>query len=132
MEKNTTNYFEMVNDNEFQVLIRIIESKNSTRGNKITKFLRIEYQTYRLVNHNLRDEKDIYYRIPEQNKSIRIVYLNGRVIGFNFLGLRYSDTQCRKWIEEKRSIEYVLDHLGEANFDFEFAPKFEKDLKEHN
>ena len=37
------------------------------------------------------------------------------------------------WLNEKRDVDYVVNHLSEANFDPEFYKHFEKDiLKTYN
>ncbi len=92
------------------------------------KFLDIEYQTYGLVNMNVDGEKSLYWEDPGGRKSIRIVYTDEGVIGFNLMGVRYRQEVCVKWIEEKKSIEFVLTNLGEANFDPEFFRQHETDL----
>ncbi|MEO8211008.1 MAG: FAD-dependent oxidoreductase [bacterium] len=94
------------------------------------KFFDIEYQTYGLVNMNIADEKNLYWEHKDGRKSIRIVYTEDGVIGFNLMGVRYRQEVCVKWIEEKRSIEYVLENLTEANFDPEFFDEYEKDIIE--
>ncbi|MBK8550833.1 MAG: NAD(P)/FAD-dependent oxidoreductase [Ignavibacteria bacterium] len=94
------------------------------------KFFDIEYQTYGLVNMNIEDEKNLYWEDSSGRKSIRIVYTKDGVIGFNLMGIRYRQEVCIKWIEEKRSIEFVLQNLGEANFDPEFFKQHEADLLE--
>ncbi|MBI3258195.1 MAG: FAD-dependent oxidoreductase [Ignavibacteriae bacterium] len=92
------------------------------------KFFDIEYHTYGSVNQNTVGEKSIYWEHPDRRRSIRIVYNNNQVIGFNNLGVRYRHKICEQWIAEKRSIEYVLEHLSEANFDPEFFMKFEPEV----
>ena len=94
------------------------------------KFLDIEYQTYGLVNMNIDGEKNLYWEDPENRKAIRIVYTDDGVIGFNLMGVRYRQDVCLKWIKEKRSIEDVLQDLGQANFDPEFFKQHENDLIE--
>ena len=94
------------------------------------KFFDIEYQTYGLVNMNIEGEKNLYWEHQAGHKSIRIVYTYERVIGFNLMGIRYRQEVCVKWIEEKRTIQYVLENLGEANFDPEFFNQHENDLVE--
>ena len=34
-----------------------------------------------------------------------------------------------RWLNEKRSVSYVIQHLSEANFDPEFYKTFEKDIQ---
>ena len=44
------------------------------------------------------------------------------MIGFNFLGRRWDHSVCARWIEERRAVAWVLEHLGEASFDTELVP----------
>lgn len=92
------------------------------------KFLDIEYQTYGLVNMNIEGEKNLYWEDPVNRKSVRIVYTDEGVIGFNLMGVRYRQEVCLRWIKEKRSVEEVLQNLGEANFDPEFFTQHENNL----
>jgi len=92
------------------------------------KFLDIEYQVYGLVNMKVEGEKNLYWECPKGNKSIRIVYTDECVIGFNIMGIRYRQEVCEKWIREKFRIEKVLENLGEANFDPEFFSQYENEL----
>jgi len=94
------------------------------------KFLDIEYQTYGLVNMKIRGEKNLYWESVDAKHSIRIVYKDECVIGFNLMGVRFRHEVCKKWIEEKKSIEYVLENLSEANFDPEFFKQYEKEVVE--
>ena len=34
-----------------------------------------------------------------------------------------------RWLTEKRSVDYVIDHLSEANFDPEFYKKHESEIR---
>ncbi len=92
------------------------------------KFLDIEYQTYGLVNFNIDGEKNLYWEDKDGRKSIRIVYTGTEVIGFNLMGIRFRQDLCTQWIEEKKSIEYVLENLSEANFDPEFFKHYENEV----
>lgn len=94
------------------------------------KFFEIDYHTYGLVGHNLPGEKEWYFRVPGERKSIRIVHRDNKVIGFNLLGIRYRDAVCRQWIEKEKSLDEVINNLHEANFDGEFYQKYETMFKE--
>lgn len=61
---------------------------------------------------------------PGSGVSQRIVCRGERVVGFNFLGSRFDQEPLLGWIAEGRSLDYVLAHLGEAQFDEEFSPRF--------
>ena len=56
------------------------------------------------------------------NSTSRIVTRDGQVVGFNMLGRRWDHTVLMRWIEERRSRDWVLRHLNEAAFDTEFVP----------
>ena len=52
---------------------------------------------------------------------MRIVEQNGAVIGVNMLGERWDHTLFERWVAERRSMDYVMEHLREAQFDVEFG-----------
>ncbi len=91
------------------------------------KFFDIEYTTAGLVNFHVEGEVDWWQHEPGTYYTTRITYLpaeNNRVIGFNGLGRRWDHSILVQWIEERRTLEWMLRHLGEANFDEEFMPRF--------
>jgi NAD(P)H-nitrite reductase large subunit len=90
------------------------------------KFLDIEYQTYGNVPSNLEGLSTLYWEHPGGERCIRIVFDETRVLGFNLMGVRYRHRVCERWIAEQRPLSYVLEHLGEANFDPEFFRQFEE------
>ena len=93
------------------------------------KFFDLEYQTYGTVrNVPVEGEDNLYWEHPDRSRSIRIVTKDGAVCGINVMGLRYSHRVCESWVAEKRSLDYVLDHLGDANFDPEFYEKCEAEI----
>jgi NAD(P)H-nitrite reductase large subunit len=92
------------------------------------KFFDIEYQTYGDVPNILREvESSFYWEHPAGKICLRIVYSkNDRSVrGFNVMGLRLRHRVCERWINEKRTLDYVVEHLNEANFDPEFFRKHE-------
>ena len=92
------------------------------------KFLDLEYQTYGRVNMGVEGEKNLYWERPDGLAALRIVHMDSAIIGVNVMGLRYRHEVCGRWIEEKRPLDYVLDRLGEANFDPEFYATYEKEI----
>ncbi len=92
------------------------------------KFFDIEYQTYGSVPAKPSDDTDsVYWEHPSGRQSLRVTFRkDGRAVaGFSALGLRLRQDVCTRWIEEGRTLEYVTNHLIEANFDPEFAIKQE-------
>jgi NADPH-dependent 2,4-dienoyl-CoA reductase/sulfur reductase-like enzyme len=71
-----------------------------------------------------RDLRTWFQTGPGSGVSQRIVCRGERVIGFNFLGSRFDQEPLLRWIAEGRPLDYVLAHLGEAQFDEEFSPRF--------
>jgi len=87
------------------------------------KLMDIEYTTVGFVNLKRRGEENWFFEEKGRVRSTtRIVHADGRVIGFNFLGRRWDHSICMRWIEERRSLDYVLAHLNEASFDTELVP----------
>ncbi|MCC7542184.1 MAG: FAD-dependent oxidoreductase [Deltaproteobacteria bacterium] len=54
--------------------------------------------------------------------STRIAVRNGHVAGFSLLGRRWDHSVLGRWIAERRSLAWVLDHLTEAGWDSELVP----------
>ncbi len=96
------------------------------------KFFDMEYQTYGYVPNKLRDFEDTLYWEKDFH-AVRIVFdkTTKVVTGFNLFGIRYRLEVCEKWIKEARTIEFVLENLGQANFDPEFFKQFETDVVRH-
>lgn len=95
------------------------------------KFFNIEYQVYGEVQAQApASHHQLYWEHPDGRRAIRIVYHaeEGRVLGFNLMGVRYRHEVCEKWIREQAPIREVLQQLPLANFDPEFYPKFEKQV----
>lgn len=99
------------------------------------KFFDLEYQTYGLVsNEPRRGEESFYWEHSGGKRCLRLVYRTGsrELLGINVFGIRLRQQICERWIREKRPLEYVLEHLREANFDPEFFPRFEPEiLRQH-
>jgi NADPH-dependent 2,4-dienoyl-CoA reductase/sulfur reductase-like enzyme len=85
-----------------------------------SKFFEVEYTTVGKVN-GVPDSRKFYARMPGRDVSVRIVEQAGAVTGFNMLGSRWNHTVFERWIAERRSLDYCLDHLAEAQFDVEFG-----------
>jgi len=95
------------------------------------KFFDIEYHTYGFVsNKPLPDEASLYWEHSDGRTAVRLVYARDdqSLIGMNAFGIRYRHKTFERWISEKRPIEYVLENLGEANFDPEFFRQFETNI----
>ena len=100
------------------------------------KFFNIEYQTYGRVPPQLPEKHDTFYWEDEDGqKCLRVNFRqeDRSVTGFNAFGLRLRQRVCEKWIENRSTLENVIEHLGEAAFDPEFSSLYEKSvLKEYH
>ncbi|MFT7587838.1 MAG: NADPH-dependent 2,4-dienoyl-CoA reductase/sulfur reductase-like enzyme [Limisphaerales bacterium] len=95
------------------------------------KFLDIEWHTYGMVIPGLRDgEKSLYWEHKNGQICVHMVYRESdkQFIGINSMGIRYRHLVFDQFLRENRSIEYVLEHLGAANFDPEFFKQYEVDV----
>ena len=86
-----------------------------------SKFFEIEYTTVGAVNELNEGTPTIYRKMPGKPISQRITHDGQRVLGFNMLGSRWDHEMLEAWIHEKRSPEYVMEHLHKAQYDVEFG-----------
>ncbi|HLV38670.1 NAD(P)/FAD-dependent oxidoreductase [Xanthomarina sp.] len=96
------------------------------------KFLDIEYQTYGWVFPEPKENHaHFHWKHQDDTKCITIEYnkLTNEFIGINTFGIRMRHEVCDIWLTEKRAIDYVINHLKEANFDPEFYRRFEKNIQ---
>lgn len=91
------------------------------------KFLDLEYQVYGDVGRRIPGEQSLYWEHPGGKHAIRLVHKDGAVIGVNLMGIRFRHPVCEAWIRDRRPVEWVVDHLGEANFDPELFTRYESD-----
>jgi len=92
------------------------------------KFFDIEYQTYGWVWNQLKEgEETFYWEHPNGKICLRLVYdqQSKRLLGINVFGMRLRHEVCDRWIKEERSIDHVIAHLRDANFDPEFYKQHE-------
>ena len=95
------------------------------------KFIVIEYQTYGWVWAEPKEnEVRFYWEHQSGKKCIHISYdKNTRVfIGINNFGIRMRHEFFDKALTEQHSVEYVLEHLADANFDPEFFKLHEPEI----
>ena len=93
------------------------------------KFFDIEYQTYGWVFPQLREGESSFYWQNESGKcNLFFVFDKDskKFLGVNTFGIRLRHEVFDRWLTEERSIEYVLEHLKDANFDPEFYKQYEE------
>lgn len=90
------------------------------------KFFDVEYQTYGAVPSELDHNLTFIWQHPEKNILLRLVHNQHQILeGINAFGMRLRHEVVDRWLNEKRSLHYVLEHLADANFDPEFYKRFE-------
>ncbi|MDT0687516.1 NAD(P)/FAD-dependent oxidoreductase [Autumnicola psychrophila] len=95
------------------------------------KFFDIEYQTYGWVWAKPKEnEQHFHWQHKDNTKAITIGYNTetSQFLGINTFGIRMRHEVFDRWLNEKRSIGYVLANLKEANFDPEFYTRHEKEI----
>ncbi len=97
------------------------------------KFFDIEYQNYGIVLPDCpADDAEFYWECHDRKKAIKVVYGKDsfKVKGINLFGLRQRHEVWNKWLEEGRTLDYVIGNLEEAHFDPEFFIRYEASIQE--
>lgn len=87
------------------------------------KFFDIEYQTYGLVPAKISDKhEEFVWQHPSEELLLHFVFdkETHRFEGINTFGIRLRHELFDTWLNEMKSIEFVLENLASANFDPEF------------
>lgn len=95
------------------------------------KFFDIEYQTYGNVSSVLKEnEEDFYWEHESGQKCMHFVWDKNsyQFRGINSFGIRLRHECFDSWLREKRTIQFVMEHLEEANFDPEFFVRYEREI----
>ena len=95
------------------------------------KFFDVEYQTYGWVLPNLSEgQKDFYWEHKKGKMCMHFVFEeeSRKFIGINTFGIRLRHNVFDGWLNESASIELVLEHLKDANFDPEFYTQYELEI----
>ena len=97
------------------------------------KFFDIEYQTYGWVFPTLKEgEDEFYWEADNGEVSMHFVFdkSSRKFKGINTFGIRLRHELFDRWLTEGQSIEYILAHLKDANFDPEFYALYEDEIVE--
>ncbi|QDO94540.1 NAD(P)/FAD-dependent oxidoreductase [Formosa sediminum] len=97
------------------------------------KFLDIEYQTYGWVfsdRNKTEYEQHFHWKHSDDTKCITVAYNKDthQFLGINTFGIRMRHEVFDRWLTENKTLDYVMKHLPEANFDPEFYSKFENEI----
>lgn len=106
-----------------QTLVGNYKSYNPGYWFNSAKFFDVEYQTYGFVpSHIEMPLESHYWEHANGTMCMRLVYnKTTRIfVGVNSFGIRIRHQVFDSWLNEQQTIDYVLNHLQEANFDPEF------------
>ncbi len=97
------------------------------------KFLDIEYQTYGWVfseRGKKEHEKHFHWRHAKEKICITIAFHNDtkEFLGINTFGIRMRHQIFDRWLTQKKDVNFVLEHLKDANFDPEFYKQYESEI----
>ncbi|MBL4625021.1 MAG: FAD-dependent oxidoreductase [Flavobacteriales bacterium] len=95
------------------------------------KFLDIEYQTYGWVFSKLRDgEADFYWEHVDGKMCMHFVYeaTTRKFLGINTFGIRLRHHAFDTWLNESATVDHIMEHLKDANFDPEFYKQYEEEI----
>ena len=97
------------------------------------KFLDIEYQTYGWVfstKGKKEYEEHFHWRHPVEKICLTISYHkeSRKFLGINTFGIRMRHEVMDRWLTEDRSVDFVVEHLIDANFDPEFFKHYEAEI----
>ncbi|MCI5056151.1 MAG: NAD(P)/FAD-dependent oxidoreductase [Flavobacteriales bacterium] len=95
------------------------------------KFFDIEYQTYGWVFSKLREgEEDFYWESKDGKKCMHFVYEKSsrKFIGINTFGIRLRHHAFDRWLNEERTVDFIIEHLADANFDPELYAQHEHEI----
>lgn len=98
------------------------------------KFFDIEYQTYGWVfsGKKMKEyEEHFHWKCNSDLRCITISYHknSNEFLGINTFGIRMKHEVFDSWLNEKRSIDFVIQNLKQANFDPEFFKKYEREIQ---
>lgn len=95
------------------------------------KFFDVEYQTYGNVRNELKpDEAEFYWEHSDGKKCMHFIWdkTTRQFLGINTFGIRLRHECFDRWLRERRGIDFIMEHLAEANFDPEFFKRYEADI----
>ncbi|MAP55307.1 FAD-dependent oxidoreductase [Altibacter sp.] len=98
------------------------------------KFFDIEFQTYGWVQPKSRRkdyEAQFHWKHKDHTKFMTLAYHKEQrtFLGINTFGIRMKHEVFDRWLTEERSIDFVIEHLKEANFDPEFYIHHEEEIR---
>jgi NADPH-dependent 2,4-dienoyl-CoA reductase/sulfur reductase-like enzyme len=97
------------------------------------KFFDIEYQTYGWVFSTRtcpECDANFHWIHKDDDKCITLAFNKETklFVGINTFGIRMRHEIFDRWLSEERDVNYVMQHLKDANFDPEFYGQYENEI----
>ena len=96
------------------------------------KLFDIEYQTYGIVRNVIAPgESEFYWEDSKGEKGVHFVWDSSteKFLGINTFGIRMRHENFDNWLRSGATIHEVIRDLPDANFDPEFFPRYESEIK---
>ncbi len=89
------------------------------------KFFELEFQSFGdVMNPQQQAYAQVFWQAEAQSIRIAFDAADQSVQGFHVLGLRFRQSICERWLEQKTPIQEVLAQLELADFNEEFTPQY--------
>ena len=77
------------------------------------------------------DEESFYWEHSNGQLAFRATYkkLNRELVGFNFLGMRFSHPVAEEWIRTGKTVDLAINNLSDGGFDAEFSRLHYRDIQ---
>jgi NAD(P)H-nitrite reductase large subunit len=96
------------------------------------KFFDIEYHNYGIVLPTCPDGcNEFYWECHDKQKCIKVIYETNtlKAKGVNLFGIRNRHEVWDRWLTDEKTLDYIIEHLPEANFDPEFFTHWEGEIQ---
>ena len=97
------------------------------------KFFDIEFQSYGNVpNIPAAHEAEFYWEHHSGRRAMHITWdrITQRFLGINAFGIRLRHEHFDQWLRAETPVDFVIDHLPQANFDPEFSDRHEAEIRD--
>ena len=96
------------------------------------KFFDIEHHNYGTVLPTCPEGcSEFYWECDDKKKCIKVIYETNslKVKGVNLFGIRNRHEVWNDWLVNEKTLDYIIEHLPEANFDPEFFTHWEGEIQ---
>ncbi len=95
------------------------------------KFFDLEYQTYGIVEANLKEQQlAFYWQNALMNQCFKVVFEKGseNILGINVIGIRLRHEMMDSWLKSGIDMHFLMEHLVDLNFNPELSKDWIKEV----